>query len=404
MSLVPARDKLLFAVLLLFVGAFPLFPAAYVVGGKLESADDTGRSSAGWLMTDDVAPGDRIAVLVRATAGRRSWIREIRARVLPGAGHTETLDVLDSAWKDLEGEASSVLLTLEVPRELPLGPAHIVLDLDVQVQEQTGRILNTVYVSSHARADRLELPLSLRSATGRDARRMTSRGKAAVAWLVASLAMYALTRWGFRRVRIDLFGPGVRLGTAGGLVVLIFVIAATALAAVGQIAFITPIVATIVPLPSSLALAMAVLWVVGILVGMWAGLLARKQMPRWLRAKIRAVIGRPSESTYRSAGSTLPATLSREPPRCGAERLIAAIRDSGLDVQAKRRKLVLSCDGEEVVEIRTSRPPPWLPEELDVRVREDIDATPIIGELAKLYGPLEYKGPAPPSLIIEVPH
>jgi hypothetical protein len=216
--------------------------------------------------------------------------------------------------------------------------------------------------------------------------------------------MYALTRWSFRRVRIDLFSPGARLGTEGGLVVLLFMIAATAIAVVGQIAFVSPIVATIVPLPSWLTLAMTLLWVVGILLGMWAGFLARKTLPRWLPAKIRAVIGRASESTYRTAGSTLPATLSREAPRCNAERLMTAIRESGLDVHAKRRNLLVSCDREEVLQIRTSRPEPWLPEDLDLRVREGIDATPIIGELAKLYGPLEYKAPTPPPIMIEPPH
>lgn len=43
------------------------------------------------------------------------------------------------------------------------------------------------------------------------------------------------------------------------------------------------------------------------------------------------------------------------------------------------------------------------PEDLAIRAREDIDPTPIIGELANLYGPLEYKHPTTSPLLIDVP-
>lgn len=399
---VSVRDKLLLAVILLFIGALPLFPA-YLGGRKLENPGDVSMSSAGWVITKDVAPGDKVAVLVNSSAGRRSSMHEIRARIFPGAELKDIRFTLGSVWKSLEG-ADSVLLMLDVPRDLPLGPARIVVDLDETVVRETGRLLNTVYVASSDRANRLQLPLVLRSAAECDARRTRARIEAAVAWLVACLAMYALTRWTFRRVRIELFLPGVGLGRAGGLVVLFLLSVATALAVVGHIAFVAPIVGTIVPLPSELTLAMGVVWVIGILLGLWAGFLARKPLPRWLPGKLRAVVGRPKEGTYRTAASTLPATLSREAPRCTGEQLATVLRELGLEVDARQRKLTVSVDGEQVLRFQASRPEPWLPEDLAICVREDIDAAPIVTELVKLFGPLEYKAPTGKPTMVEISH
>ncbi len=397
------RQKLLLAVLVLVVGAMVLFPAQYVGGNVLEvhHADATSLHTSGWVVTQDVSPGDRVAVRVSSMAGRNSWIREIRARVIAGAEHKDIRDVLDTVWKDLEGQAESVVLALEVPREIPLGPARIVLDLDEQVQEQTGRMLNTVYVSSSERRNRLELPFVVRSAAERDANRLRSRVGAAAAWLVVCLAMFALTCWGFRRVRISFFDPSPRIPASVGLVLLLFVTVGAAFSVVGQVVFVRPIAATLVPIPSSFTLLTRVLWLLAIVLGAWAGLLARKPVPRWFPLKIRAVVGSAREHTYRSAGPNLPATLSRDAPRCGAERLIVALRELGLEIDAKRGMLLVSCDGEAVLRIRTRGPEPWLPEDLALQVREGIDPAPIIGELAKLYGPLEYKQAAARAMMVE---
>lgn len=371
-----------------------LVPLLYLGGGMVDAqtSDDTAFNASGWVLTRTAAPGDRVAIRVRSHGGIRNWIQRIRARVGADKHIAEALQDADTVWKG-EDQEDTVVFQVAVPANAPLGSARVTVDVDVEVHEETGRMLNTVYYSSGMRTDRLELPFVVGSEAGPGTVQLLTRAAlASLAWLAACLSGYAVARWLFRKPK--------RGELSGARAVGCLVIAAIAIG--GQLAFVRPILGSYAHAhyPWYVVIGAQAPWVTAIMIGIWRGLIAQRRDPQWARARLRAVVGTAREGGYREAGTTLPAMLSRDAPRCSADHLVAALRDLGCEVTAKPRTLHVSLDSEPLIRIRTRRPEPWLPEELELSVVEGLDASPIVAELTKLYGPLEYTPPSGNATII----
>lgn len=95
--------------------------------------------------------------------------------------------------------------------------------------------------------------------------------------------------------------------------------------------------------------------------------------------------------------------LSREAPRCDASQVIDVLRAAGCDVARTRRGLEVSVDGEPVMRLGAAVSEPWGPQDLALSIRDGIDATPLVLELTKVFGALEYTSPERMAVILDQP-
>lgn len=341
------------------------------------------------LVTREVSPGDGVAI--RVTSAGTFWMIRV------GVGDGPLVDV----WKANYDRKHEVQLVLETPADTQLGLLTIAIEVTVDVRIETDRVLNTVYYRNASRSDRLELPVPVISAADSTKHRWMSRGLALVAWLTACAASYAVARWSLRRISAK--WRRKRKSQEDPAFVLCLVLA-IALAVLGPIVFGRAILRTADRDLPVVVYGLQTLWVAAFVLGTSLGFRARAMAPLprlWDPARLRAVLGSGREVGYREASPTLPPMLSREAPRCDSAQISGVFRELGCEVTATRGMLEVALDGDPVMRLRGKCPEPWLPEELELWVPDGIDATPLVLEMTKVFGPLEYKAPGAKPVILE---
>ena len=344
-------------------------------------ADVEGAYATATLLTRDAAPGDEIAIRVIAPGSQKTVIKGIRGR-LKRAGTMTPFVSADDAPDD------RVTFRATVPLDAPEdGVLAITLAVDLELGG---------YIRSET-TDTLSLELPLRSASARSRRAAFDLGLAALAWLVACATCYVVTRW--RPVGDR--GPSLPSGASEGMVRLVLwgvLVGLAAIAAIGDVAFVRPLQRTTAATSESVTLGLLVVWLLALALGSGLGLVGRTRDLRWWRARLRPVIGTapPVGDAFRSAGSVLPPSLSREvDPRPVAE-VLAAITAAGFTLD---KRAILE-GGKPVARIAT-RLATVRPEQLGLDVFDGYDATPLTRALTALYGPLEVSSRFTPPTIVD---
>lgn len=339
--------------------------------------------------TTEVAPGDDI-VLWLWTQGRPY---RLRARFDAG----EAFEVWQSTGKPAPSQ-----FAISIPESAPLGELKITFDVQQQIKTIVERKGFTDYYRMDDRQEEVTVAVELVSPEVRNARRWKLRARAGVAWVVVLGLAYALARWPFRRLSAKVRRK--RKSNEDELAVAWAIVLGLGFSAVGHLAFVQPIQRTVVLSWWLPTLLVSAVWAVAVVFALWRGLLARTQLeppPLWDSARVRAVVGTARETGYREIASTLPSMLSRDAPRCSAASISEIFRALGCDVVEDRRTFEICVEGDPILRIRARRDGPWTPEDLALLVREGIDATPLVAELAKLFGPLEYRAGGRPPRIVE---
>jgi hypothetical protein len=370
----------------LSVVAVILVVPAMLLANRWQRADASSINLHAALLTRDVAPGDDVAIALAAHGGLASWLTEVRVRFVSGTAQTQAPFV--PVWTNLEDEVSWVRLVLAIPEDARLGPARFEIQADVGLRLKVVREYGTTYYRPTTLIDRIDVPVQVQTPEDRSSGRRLARIWAAAAWLLASVVAYTCGRWGLRGIERKLGRPPVPKSPASWRFLPVVVVL-VGLGGVGEWMCVQPILATTL---LHLEWSLRGLWCLGIIVGLWWGLGAQSEYIAWMRVRIRAIVGRAKEHSYREASfAPLPSTLSREVQPQPAAQLADVLRELGAEVAVHERGLRIFVDGEPVLRMQAQHAEPWRPEDFDVRVREGVDPTPLVGELVKLYGPLEYK-------------
>lgn len=371
-------------------GAIGILTAATWMGSRLVykyTLDAKGEYIAARFITREAAPGDDVAIALYPGG----TLQTVRARIDGGPENTWTAD-----------RRGGDHIVIELPPDMKPGLATIKLEVEVGTRIETGRMLNTVYYRDATRTRKIELALEVRSPAERTWRRWLFRGLALVSWLAGFALSYVVGRWAFRRLMAKWDRKNKEI--SGETALLLFLVVGVAVAIAGQLVFVGPILRTTTIASWLPTLVVQFGWTCAITLGLWRGLVARSKAPPphlWDPVRLRAVIGSGREVGYREAQSTLPPMLSRDAPRRSSAEIIETLRELGCEVVQGRGVLEVTVDAEPVMQLRPRSAEPWLPEELAVSVRDGIDATPLVLQLTKLFGPLEVKPPRGKAVILE---
>lgn len=120
---------------------------------------------------------------------------------------------------------------------------------------------------------------------------------------------------------------------------------------------------------------------------------ARRRRPIGVVARIRPVEGRREVEPYRRGDEGLVEALSRmtrhELPAVALDRLAGALRDAGLTVTARRRRLDVVADGKRAVRLRVREPRAVTAGSLVVEVASVWTAAEVLCAVRPLLGPME---------------
>lgn len=269
--------------------------------------------------------------------------------------------------------------------------ARLVLAMSVRTEVE--RVVSTVYYHSSMLHDEIRVPLVITSASRRTASRWMFGKIAACAWLVAMLAVYWICRYPLVRVEFERrlpatfrrFSPRLAMAFWGTILV--------ALVAVGHFAFVLPIGRTIEHAAYWIDFALAFGWGVSVGVGLVIGALKGEGDLRWGPVKLRAVVGPPIETSYRTLATSLPAELARDAPPQTQAQLRDTMHEIGCTTQQHRGWTVVLLEDDALLRWRPTKHEPWCPEDLAIQVANGIDPVPLITCLSNIYGPLELRAP-----------
>lgn len=342
------------------------------------------------LVTREIAPGDDVAILVKSADA----FRTIRARMGDGP--------LVDEWPN-RPDVHEVLLTFPVPDDAPLLPLKFFIEVVVDARIPVERKLNTVYYRNASRNDSVEISVPVCSPAECAKQQWVSRALGVAAWVAAFAALYALARWSLRGWSAKWRRKKGEKEDAPAYVLCI--VLALVFAMLGPAVFGRAVLHTAERDSPVVLYGLQTVWLAAFVLGIWRGFAARVMAPLprvWDPLRLRAVVGSPREVGYREASSKLPPMLSRVAPRCDSVRLTDLFRGLGCEVRTERGLLEVTLDGEPVLRVRGKGPEPWLPEDLALWVPDGIDAEPLVLELTKVFGPLEYKGQRRKAVIVQV--
>lgn len=375
----------------------PAMFAAHVLVGLVTRTNPTFAGPSASALNSDirvraasVAPGQMFAVTAGSFGGIGSWIDEVRLRDSDGSG--------DVVWHQGKQDASTANFVISLPSDTKLGSRRLHFDLDIHVKYETGRAGNTVYYDSSALTEGIDIDLPVASSSDVARRDWFWRAIALLAWLLVAFPSYALGRW-FSGPRPgttpDPWRGGYELRALGLIGVLVIGI-------VADFTFFGPIMRTTTwPVGIGTWSAIALVWIIPMIVGGVSGMRAHSDDFRWSRGTLRSVVGSVREAGYRDASTRLPAMLDRESPLVETAAIIESMRAVGCDVSVRGRNIHVSLDGEAVMRLHAKRDGGCLPQDLEVWILDDLDATALIRELARLYGPLEFTPPKGKRVIVD---
>lgn len=369
--------------------------------------DAEGTYAAAWLRTRDVAPGDEVAIRVAPRAGATLAIVGLHAKIgdikieVPGYWYSGG----ELADRDRKSTAEFRIL---VPSSSPL-------DREVTIELSIAMVVAAPGGGGTYReqdwTDTITVPVAMRSPGARTTRKLIDGGIALGAWLLVSVLAYALTRWGLART-LHAMGKSSRRPTAGasdaeltgqvafGGIAIIVVSAMLAMA--GQLVFVRPILRTTTMQSEVFIVSLLAIWAFALVIGGVLGMRASRSDARWSRARMRAVIGNPPLSTaFREPASVLPAGLSREAERQSADRVRRAIEQAGFAATVRGQRVEITTQGRPAARVKARRAAPWIPEDLLLEVNDGVDLTPLMVDLANLFGPIEYAAPQGAPVIVD---
>lgn len=348
---------------------------------KLDSwmPDGEGTDSQAWLRTQDVAPGDTVAVSVVAKGGYKATITSMTARFgssrVAVAGSSPDWGGSISARST--GEDSETF-TIDIPADTPQRDSTIELKLAMVLAVPAG---DRSFVNQETH-DTIQLPITVRSPGARTVRRWFHRAIALVAWSVAFAIVYVLVLLIPRDQQQD---PDKR--DPGNTLVRLLVIAVFGgiflIGVAGQVAFVRPLLATMSSDSWFISTGLMIAWLLALVAGGWRGMRRRAQRLRWSPLRLRSVIGK--------TVPTLPPELSRDSTRRTDAEIAKLLADAGYSLERSGRRLQVRRGAECVVRMRPATSSPWTPEDLGVEIYDDNVPDRLIRQLAELFGPLQYR-------------
>jgi len=357
---------------------------------QVDAVDPSDRAHA-WLITRELAPGDRAAMRVGCSDGIGCHVESVAVQLLTVRGPTSK--DATPVWDALDAGGGAASFEVAIPEDIVSGPVVARLVLAMSVRTEVERVVNTVYYHSSTLHDELRVPLVIMSANRRTASRWMFRALAACAWLVAMFAVYWIRRYPLghadfeRRLPATFrrFSPQLSMAFWGAVLV--------ALVAVGHFAFVLPIGRTVEHSAYWIDFVLAAGWGASVSVGLVIGALRGASDLRWVPVKLRSVVGPPIETSCRTLATSLPAELARDAAPQTRAQLRDTVHEIGCTTQQHRNWTVVLLDHDALVRWRPMKPEPWCPEDLAVEVANGIDPAPLIACLSNLYGPLELRAP-----------
>jgi len=385
-GLTPAAIAIMFVV-------FGIPGAAVATWGadKLDSwmPDGEGTDSQAWLRTQDVAPGDTVAVSVAAKGGYKATITSMTARF--GSSRV----AVEGSAPDWGGSISarstgedSETFTIDIPADTPQRDSTIELKVAMVIAVPAGD-RSFVNQESH---DTIQVPITVRSPGARTVRRWMHRALALIAWAVSFAIAYVLVLLIPRDRPQD---PDER--DPGNMLVRLFVVAVFGgiflLGVAGQLVFVRPLLDTMSSDSWFVTTGLMILWLLSLVSGSWRGMRRRAQNLRWSPLRLRSVLG--------STVPTLPPELSRDSTRHTDSDLEQAISRAGCALVRVRNRLEVRQGAEQVLRLRPKQPSPWAPEDLRAEVYDENVPESLLVQLAALFGPIQYRTLSGASRIVE---
>ncbi|MEP6861633.1 MAG: hypothetical protein ABJE66_13485 [Deltaproteobacteria bacterium] len=368
------------AILILFLGV-PLAAVATCGASKLDSWMPDGESidTQAWLRTQDVAPGDTVAVRVAAKGGYRTTITSMTARFGSANVAVEgSRPDWGSSISARGGGEDAQGFTLDIPADTPQRESTIELKIAMVMAVSAG---DRSFVNREGN-DSIQLPITMRSPAARTFRRWMHRGMSLLSWLVSFGIAYWLVRLIPRAGAKDPDAENASEAFVQVLVLLIFG-GIFLIGVAGQVAFVRPLLSTMATDSWFVTTGLMVLWMASLGAGGWRGMRRRTQLLRWSPLRLRSVIG----STVR----TLPPELLRDATRHSDADVAKVIEAAGCTLTKTRQTLDVTHGSDHVMRMRPKKSSPWTPEELRVEVYDERVPVALLRDLTALFGPLQYR-------------